>query len=68
MRIDPEIEQIRAVRHRISEACGHDPKRLAEYYRGVSQALRTSGQFRFVEPDRKTEDLALRDAAPPPTA
>ncbi len=29
---DPTIDRIRAVRHRISEQCGHDPKRLVEYY------------------------------------
>ena len=40
MKIDPEIERIRAVRHRISEECGHDPKRLVAYYREVSRQLR----------------------------
>jgi hypothetical protein len=29
---DPTIERIREARHRISEKCGHDPKRLVEYY------------------------------------
>ena len=29
---DPTIDEIRAVRHRISEQFGHDPKRLCEYY------------------------------------
>jgi hypothetical protein len=29
---DPTIERIREARHRISERCGHDPKRLVEYY------------------------------------
>jgi hypothetical protein len=32
MQPDPIIDQIREVRHRISEQCGHDPKRLVEYY------------------------------------
>ena len=32
MKDDPVIARIREVRHRISEACGHDPKRLVEYY------------------------------------
>ena len=32
MKDDPVIARIREVRHRISEACGHDPRRLVEYY------------------------------------
>ena len=32
MRDDPVIARIREARHRISEVCGHDPKRLVEYY------------------------------------
>ena len=29
---DPTIERIREARRRISEQCGHDPKKLVEYY------------------------------------
>jgi hypothetical protein len=29
---DPTIESIRAARHKISEQCDHDPKKLVEYY------------------------------------
>ena len=32
MEDDPVIARIREARHRISEACGHDPRRLVEYY------------------------------------
>ena len=32
MKDDPVIARIREVRHRISEACGHDPRLLVEYY------------------------------------
>lgn len=32
MKSDPTIARIREARHRISERCGHDPKRLVEYY------------------------------------
>lgn len=32
MRPDPTIDAIRAARHRISEKCGHDPRKLIEYY------------------------------------
>ena len=64
MKIDPEIERIRAVRHRISEECGHDPKRLVEYYREVSRELRASGQFRFAEPAQKEAGVILREEPP----
>jgi len=30
--VDPTIARIREARHSISEKCGHDPKRLVEYY------------------------------------
>ncbi len=29
---NPIVDEIREVRHRISEEFGHDPKRLAEHY------------------------------------
>ena len=32
MKPDPTIAKIREARHRISEKCGHDPKKLVEYY------------------------------------
>lgn len=32
MQSDPIIDQIREVRHRISEEFGHDPARLVEHY------------------------------------
>ncbi|HUU59662.1 MAG TPA: hypothetical protein VMZ50_08965 [Phycisphaerae bacterium] len=32
MHTDPIIDEIREIRHRISEECGHDSARLVEYY------------------------------------
>jgi hypothetical protein len=32
MNPDPTIARIREARHQISEKCGHDPKKLVEYY------------------------------------
>lgn len=32
MKDDPAIGRVREARHRISEECGHDPKRLVAYY------------------------------------
>jgi hypothetical protein len=35
--IDPAIEEIREVRHRISERFDHDPERLVAYYMDFQQ-------------------------------
>lgn len=32
---DPIVEEVREVRRRTEEACGHDWKRLTEHYRNV---------------------------------
>ena len=32
MESDPIIDEIREVRHRISEECGHDPAKLVQRY------------------------------------
>ena len=37
MQPDPVIDQIREVRHRISEECGHDPAKLVEYYAALEK-------------------------------
>ena len=37
MENDPIIDQIREVRHRISEQCEHDPKKMVEYYMNLDR-------------------------------
>jgi hypothetical protein len=37
MKDDPVIIRIREARHRISEACGHDPAKLVAYYQKRQQ-------------------------------
>lgn len=37
---DPTISRIREARHRISEKCGHDPRRLVEYYTKLQERHR----------------------------
>lgn len=36
----PVIDEVRQVRHRISERCGHDPERLVAYYMELQQRFR----------------------------
>lgn len=53
---DEVIEEIRAVRHRISERFGHDPERLAAHYMEKQEQHRELG-------DRQGESAArLRGA------
>jgi hypothetical protein len=40
MTADPIIDEIRSVRHRISEQFGHDPKKLCEYYMKLQERHR----------------------------
>lgn len=40
MKDDPTILRIREARHKISERCGHDPKRLVEYYMKLQEQHR----------------------------
>lgn len=45
---DPTIARIREARHRISEKCGHDPKKLVEYYKQLQEEKYSD---RLVKPD-----------------
>jgi hypothetical protein len=56
--IDPTIERIREARHRISEKCGHDPKRLVEYYMKL-QAEKYAD--RLVESPKPASQESLRE-------
>ena len=49
MKPDPIIDEIRRVRHQISAECGHDPKRLLEYYLELERKLKETGEFRFAD-------------------
>jgi hypothetical protein len=40
MTTDPTIDELRAVRHRISEQFGHDPKKLCEHYMKLQERHR----------------------------
>ncbi|MBM3883768.1 MAG: hypothetical protein FJ387_29365 [Verrucomicrobia bacterium] len=61
MILEEEVEKIRAVRQRIWARWAHDPKRLLEHYRQVSEQLRASGRVRFAETERNESVLTLRD-------
>ena len=58
---DYEIHEIRCIRHEISAECGHDFKRLADYYRRLENELRSAGRYDFFE--EESSDLALQGKA-----
>ena len=64
MNPDPLIDEIRAVRRKISAEFGHDPRRLVAHYMEMDRRARTDGKRRFVEaPAPSPEVVALHDKA-----
>ena len=58
MQPDSPLERIRKARCQISEECGHDPKRLVEYYMKLQEEKYAD---RLVKPSKRT---ATSDAIP----
>jgi hypothetical protein len=56
---DPVVDEIREVRHRISERFNHDPARLVAYYMELQEQYRE----RLVGPERSPEQQADPSAA-----
>ena len=52
MKEDKAINRIREARHRISEACEHDPRKLIDYYK----ELQKKHEARLIEPEEKPEE------------
>jgi hypothetical protein len=50
---DPTIARVREARHQISEACGHDPQRLVDYYIELQKKYESRLQ-------KKSEDEEMR--------
>ncbi len=57
---DAGINEVRRIRHQISEECGHDVDRLVSYYQKMEEDLRASGEFRFA--DDRPKELATSTA------
>ncbi len=52
---DPTIARIREARHRISEECGHDAKRLVEHYMRLQEEKYAD---RLVRPARREPEAS----------
>jgi hypothetical protein len=62
---DPVIDEIREVRHRISEICDHDPRKLVAYFQEIQ---RQHSDRLIALPQRADDDSAPRLTHPgPPT-
>ncbi len=55
---DPVIDEVRQVRHRISEQCGHDPERLVAYYMELQKRFRDRLIHQSEPPDRADQSAA----------
>jgi hypothetical protein len=52
------VKEVREMRMKISEKCGHDLNRLIAYYQEVGKRLRKTGKYKFVDPEPPAEKPA----------
>ena len=52
------VEEVREIRMKISEECGHDLNRLIAYYQKVEKEMRKSGKYKFVDQEPSAEKPA----------
>jgi len=57
-KIDPTIAGVREARHRISEQCDHDPRRVVEYYMELQKKYQ--GRLLVSEREAQTSVLAYQ--------
>ena len=54
------VKEVREMRMKISEECGHDLNRLLAYYQKVEKEMRESGKYKFVDPEPPAEESASK--------
>ena len=52
------VKEVREMRNKISEKCGHDLNRLLAYYQKVGEKMRKTGKYKFVDPEPPAEKSA----------
>ena len=50
------VKEVREMRMKISEKCGHDPDRIFAYYQEAGERLRKSGKYKFVDPEPSNQN------------
>jgi hypothetical protein len=56
------VKEVREMRMKISEKCGHDLNRLIAYYQEVGKRLRKTGKYKFVDPEPPAEKPATTES------
>ena len=56
------VKEVREMRMKISERCGHDLNRLLAYYQKVGEEMRKSGKYKFVDPEPPAEKPASTES------
>ena len=56
------VKEVREMRMKISEKCGHDLNRLIAYYQEVGKRLRKTGKYKFVDPEHPDEKSASTES------
>ena len=54
------VKEVREMRMKISEKCGHDLYRLLAHYQEVGKRLRKSGKYKFHDPEPPTGESASK--------
>ena len=54
------VKEVREMRMKISEKCGHDLYRLLAHYQEVGKRLRKTGKYKFVDPKPPAEESACK--------
>ena len=49
------VKEVREMRMKISEECGHDLNKLIAYYQKVGEEMRKSGKYKFHNPEPPDE-------------
>ena len=56
------VKEVREMRMKISEECGHDLNRLLAYYQEVEKEMRKSGKYKFADPEPSTKKPASTES------
>ena len=56
------VKEVREIRMKILEECGHDLNRLIAYYQKVGEEMRKSGKYKFADPEPPTEKPASTES------
>ncbi len=56
------VKEVREMRYKISEKCGHDLNRLIAYYQEVGKELRKSGKYKFADSEPPAEKPASTES------